>query len=540
MSVKGRSVDLEDFNLQKLDFSVVKESNVTNDYDLLLLLEAYKFDSRDHIISVFNDKYACEYQYTASSVQGDASAADWITQLESKYDVILREVKSDRETICVFMPMFREVDVFRLDMDLREYKTKFFFITPLEYESYRFPFKKQCCNMDIVFKRIIIEALRLHATDLHFDVIHVDMKPEYTVSYRQGSDLFKLDLFNLSAADNQTIISRLIENNTRAISLDLLTPQGVTSSASNIFGDGSIELRVSANKVLDGYHCVIRIQQKETFNFTIKKLGFHENVQRDLNRILNKRSGVTLITGAARSGKNTTAFAMANEIVKQNIKIISYESPIEVLMPFTQVDYNNSEEVLLNAIRLAKKQDINIAFLNEIPNKEVAFAVMDLVNSSVHVITTTHVDRIWHLPYKLREYYGDEYKNIISQINGVFNQKMFGINCEHCRKEMLVEDLEDECHVDFLKSRGFKKVYVSSGCSECSYTGLVVGKNQPYSEHLIFTEELKSELLSCAQPYDMERVLKNAVREQNQSLEDYMCNGFESGMLSVINLNYVI
>lgn len=83
-------------------------------------------------------------------------------------------------------------------------------------------------------------------------------------------------------------------------------------------------------------------------------------------------------------------------------------------MPFTQVDYGGDESTLLNAVRLAKKQDVNVAYINELPNKEVAFSVRDLVNSSVYVLTTMHMDRLWHLPYKLKEYYGDQFKDVIS------------------------------------------------------------------------------------------------------------------------------
>ena len=46
-----------------------------------------------------------------------------------------------------------------------------------------------------------------------------------------------------------------------------------------------------------------------------------------------------------------------------------------------------------------------ISVLNEIPNSDVAFAVRDLVNSAIGVITTTHVDRVWHVPNKLNEFF---------------------------------------------------------------------------------------------------------------------------------------
>ena len=72
---------------------------------------------------------------------------------------------------------------------------------------------------------------------------------------------------------------------------------------------------------------------------------------------------------------------------------------------------------------------ISCGFSHEIPDKSIVFGIQDLVNSSIGVITTTHLDRIWNLPYKLKEYFGETYKDMISQINGVVNQKMFIKQC---------------------------------------------------------------------------------------------------------------
>jgi type II secretory ATPase GspE/PulE/Tfp pilus assembly ATPase PilB-like protein len=238
-------------------------------------------------------------------------------------------------------------------------------------------------------------------------------------------------------------------------------------------------------------------------------------------------------------------YAMANETISEPISVISYDSPIEVAMPFAQVDYRDNEEELLNYVRLAKKQDVDIAYLNEIPTKNVAFAIKDLVNSSVYVITTMHLDRIWHLPYRLKEYYGESYKDIITQINGVVNQKMFSVLCPNCRKQTLISSAKYSEHYEFLKEHSASRIYTSAGCHMCNDTvtgtsGIVIGKNQPIVEHIVFTDEIKDELLKCTEAYEMESVIKKFVKDKHQALEDYMIRAIEDGVISSDSLQQII
>lgn len=515
----------EDFSHLDNVFTYLENIGIYSPFDTLLALEAYKFVSRNEILSKVD-----------GIVEDKTDIADEFPDINAKYSVLAE--RKDEDTIKIYVPISHTVDITNLELDLNLVALEIVYITPLNYEQLKNKEYQYKFNADLLFKRILIEAIRLHATDLHFDVHHVDMKPVYKVSYRRDADLIELKSFELTREMNADIISKLIESKTGISSLDLLDPSGVVGNASNILGNDDVELRISANKVLDGYHYVIRIQQKQTFGFTLNKLGFHENVLRDLEYVLRKRNGITLITGAIRTGKNTTAFAMLNELTKKPIKIVSYESPIEVLMPFTQVDYLDDQNILLNAVRLAKKQDINIAYLNEIPNKEVAFAIRDLANSSVHVVTTMHMNRIWHLPYKLKEYYGDEYKDIISQINGVFNQKMFGVNCPECLEQVMVKDL-DSVYRDKLWEMGVESIKTSPGCPYCDGEGVVPGKNQPYAEHLIFTEQLIDRLLACDHPYEMERIIRDEVREKSQSFEDYMKPAFEVGSVPLYAIDHL-
>lgn len=524
---------LAQFKLKPEIKSIFQNAFITDDEESITILEEYKFFERDAIIRVLN-KNTNGIPFV-SLTEYDKNTE--VINIEQKYQVL---IKFDSGKAIVYVPGFREVNKDFIELELSKYDVEFMRITVPNYNRILDNEYKYKYDSMILFKRLLLEALERNATDLHFDVKHFSVEPSYTVACRVDAELQPIELFELDAALNKEIVAKLIESKTSTSSIDLDSPSGVTANSSNIFGTNDVELRISANKCVDGYHCVIRIQKRATFSFTLDKLGFHKKVQKDLELITTKTNGATLITGAIRTGKNTTAFALENEMIHKPIKVVSYEYPIEALMPVTQVDYKNDEKMLLNAIRLCKKQDVNVAFLNEIPNKEVAFAVQDIVNSSVHVITTMHLHRLYLIPYRLKEYYGESYKDIISQINGIFNQKMFGVCCPHCQEDMLVADLQDERKRDLLMNAGLKTVKRNAGCEICAHTGKVIGKNQPYAEHLLFDTALIEDLLKCEAPYQMEMVLKKELFKRNQNLEWYLIEGIKAGVLSIDALNSVL
>lgn len=556
---------MENLNLSIRDFNVsddvvrIFESKIERDSsELIYDLEIYKFLNREEIIRVLQGLLPSEKIESIDEV----NQMEVYRIIESVYGIIIDVI--DSKNVRIIKSVFQQINLTALELQLKEFPNiEVISVTELNFRQlteYNF---SPVYDPMILFKRILIEVIKLGGTDLHFGVSHEDMKPVYTVQYRRDGDLFDLNLFEMTKELNQSIISRLVETKTSANSLDLSLADGVTANSSDILGNGNVELRIAANTVKDGLQAVIRIQERKTFSFDIGSLGFSKSTQDFLMWLSKKRSGITLITGAIRTGKNTTAFALAREMCKYPIKIVDYSSPIEVLMPFNQVDYLADEERLLACVRLAKKQDVNVAFLNEIPSKDVAFAVKDLVNSSIAVITTMHMDRIWHLPYKLNEYYGEGYKDVISQINGVINQKMFDIACPFCRKKYSVSSIKDKEKRDFLENRGLHFIDISIGCEKCSpvkgdlnvdglaegrnfsqdnsfKVGSVIGGNQPYVEFLKFDDELKSALLSCEYAWQMENIIKKRVKDNHDALEDTMFDGIKRGVLNYNALDYIL
>lgn len=537
-------LNVRDFGLQKEVVKIFESKIYSDNTELITDLEIYKFMSRNEILKHLKFEFP---ELIFENVKSVNRKEEFLT-IEGRYGILLDHI--DSKSVKVIKSVFQTLDQTNLELDLKQFKEiEIVNITDVNFrELSEYGYRPKYDPM-ILFKRILIEVIKLNGTDLHFGVIHRNMRAEYPIQYRVNGDLYDLDLFTLDKELNHSIISTLVETKTSANSLDLSLPDGITANSSDILDNGNVELRIAANKVKDGLQCVIRIQEKKTFSYTIDSLGFSKEAQDFLMWLSKKRSGITLITGAIRTGKNTTAFALANEMIKYPIKMIDYSSPIEVLMPFNQVDYLADENNLLACVRLAKKQDVNVAFLNEIPSKGVAFAVKDLVNSSIHVITTIHMDRIWHLPYKLNEYYGDSYKDVISQINGVMNQKMFDVMCPNCREVYPTSSIRDLAKKAFLEERGLQNVWVAKGCEKCistvkhsghNKTGSVIGANQPYVEFLRFDDKLKSRLLACDHAWQMEEIIKEVVRENKNTLEDTMFDGIQRGVLDYNALDYIL
>lgn len=516
---------VNDFDVPSEVEGIFRDRMISKLEDIVLILEAYKFKSRAQIIDVLNkdvgvlESISARHQRNYVSSIDEVCRDDRYSSIEKSHGVIINV--TGEHSVEIISSFTHKYILPAVEIALDADKVGVAFVTPFNFK--RLAREKFEYDASIAFKRLVLECINRKGTDLHLTVKHINKEAMYVSCYRRDGLLCRLDVLPIDRSLNERMVRSAVETLSNRDAIDLTVSAGIATVIPDVFSDHSIELRLAAHKVRDGYDCVCRIQRSKTISMKIDELGFPEDVQKVLVNDAKKRSGITLITGPIRTGKNTTAFAIANEMSLRPMKLKSIESPIEALMPFPQVDYQDDVTALEDSVRLAKKQDLDAVFLNEIPTSNVAFAVKDLVNSSVHVITTMHINRLWHLPYKLHEYYHDDYKDIISQINLVVNQKMFGVMCPLCADDMLVEDIPEEYSL-FLQKYDVTHVGISKGCKICTDTetgikGNVLGRNQPYVEYVVFDDYVKSSLLACDYPYQMEKFLKDYLFSRKQSLE---------------------
>lgn len=436
--------------------------------------------------------------------------------------------------LIVYIPLGQTVDESELAIDIPNHELGVRYIADCNYRQLKLGLDPSIIstqlaplNPVLVFKRLIVDCLESAGTDLHLESRYNNEKrAEHVIRYRVKRELvyskFKIDYEMM-----KSIIVNVIGKLTNKSAADVNSAGGVVAEVRDVFQDGSCDLRVSCNPVSAGYYMVVAIQTINTTGKTLDELGFPAEDVKVLREIANKRTGLTLITGKMRTGKNTTIFAMLNEICNQPIRIIEYSNPIENHMSFPQINYGGDIELLKQVLEKAKKQDIDIAVLNEIPNADVAFAVRDLVNSSIGVITTTHLDRLWHLPNKLRELYGNDYKTIISQLNAVVNHKMFRrwtyTHPERAMQKRILErgtDFEKFCY-----AHGVRQYFVPEDYKYVKY------ELQPLVEIFILNESIKSALLNFDEVWKGEQALRNQLELANGRLETKVATFINQGLM---------
>lgn len=496
-------------------------------------LEKYKFVPRFTILKVLN-KDRVKKVLNVDSVATEKDIPRDLRGLNSK-EVVIESVSEVEKKVTVCYNYLREPDYREIENTYTEYSFEYVPITPFNLRELTLTKDEIAASMDeiTVFKRLLMEAESLHSSELHFEVRHFSREASYVTGFRINGKAKLKDVFYINKDLNIRIVKGVIENLTFTRGADLDSNRGVKSKVIDALGDGNMDLRITSSSCYGGYVMIVRIQTPETATLRVDDLGFDSKITDILHVIETRDAGLTLLTGAQRTGKNTTAFAIGHTLAeKEELHILGVESPIELLMPFTQIDYGNSSERLVSTIELCKKMDTDMMFINEVPDVAVANAVKDLINSGVGVITTFHIDRFWHFPYKLYELYGDSFINVITQINAVITQKMYVHNCPKCRETFKREDLGDIRIEQFLAKYNVSFSTRGKGCEECNGTGYAKGV-QPYAEGLLLTDAIKSELLKLKEPHKMEAYLKELLDNKRASLEYKLADGIIRGDLRI-------
>lgn len=386
---------------------------------------------------------------------------------------------------------------------------------------------------------LFIDAIQAKATDVHMMPLYNPQRKryEYRIAFRVATELEPWNRFILTAEDNQGIANCLVKRSENGSMNDINTDSGVSQTIKDLINDGNYSGRITVSACEGGYHSVTRIHENNKTAMKYEELGFAPEIVEQLKIIFYKESGLTLLTGHVGSGKNTTFYAgAADRLTNPKIKMVEYSSPVEVRLPCVQYDYRDSVDLLLANVKRAKKEDLDIAFVGEIPSKEVAFSVRDLVNSNIATYTTTHLDRCWHAPHKFFELFGyDEYKDLLSQVNGVINQKMFKMLCPECRVEQSLNNLTYEEHkiAKALKLEGvIYKPRIKNHCHKCK-GGYVVGGLKPFAEILYFDESLVDTLIRMDTPTRMEIHLKEYAIKNGLSMEYYVRKALLAGEIDL-------
>jgi general secretion pathway protein E len=248
-----------------------------------------------------------------------------------------------------------------------------------------------------------------------------------------------------------------------------------------------VDIRVSIIPTFYGERAVLRLLDKKKGVLSLADIGLGEAGVRTLERMLNRTSGIILVTGPTGSGKSTTLYAALNRVNTSEKNIITIEDPIEYqIRGIGQIQVNPKIELTFaSGLRSILRQDPDIIMVGEIRDAETAEIAIQASLTGHLVLSTLHTNDAATAVTRLVDM-GIEPFMIASSLTAVVAQRLVRVICPHCIEEYRPLDLQAGVTLP-------EKLYRGRGCDKCFGLG-TLGRTAIY-EILPIDQELCSMII---------------------------------------------
>lgn len=274
---------------------------------------------------------------------------------------------------------------------------------------------------------IIKETIPFRASDIHIE----PHEKSVFVRYRIDGDLSDRAEFPIESYP--------------AIAARIKILSGINIAERRIPQDGRINMmingteydfRVSTIPTIHGEKFVIRVLDKSAFNLTRKELGFTDESNAVIEKILAHPHGIVLLTGPTGCGKTTTLYAFLKELNKPEVNIVTVEDPVEYSMSrINQVQINaKANMTFANALRSILRQDPDVIMVGEIRDEETAQIAIRAAITGHLVLSTLHTNDAPGAITRLIDMGATNYL-VADAIVGVISQRLVKRLCPACKKK---------------------------------------------------------------------------------------------------------
>jgi len=235
-----------------------------------------------------------------------------------------------------------------------------------------------------------------------------------------------------------------------------------------------IDVRLSTMPIQYGESVVMRLLDQTGGLLELGALGIPDTILPRIRRMIERPSGMMLVTGPTGSGKTTTLYASLNHINTADAKIITVEDPVEYRLPrINQVQVHARIGLdFARVLRTALRQDPDIIMVGEMRDRETVEIGLRAAMTGHLVLSTLHTNNAIDTVIRLLDM-GAEGFMVATSLNAVIAQRLVRRVCDSCgeptepdahQKAWLAEQLpaEELARADFRHG---------PGCAYCSNTG---------------------------------------------------------------------
>lgn len=306
---------------------------------------------------------------------------------------------------------------------------------------------------------IIKEAVPYRASDIHIEPFEKVVK----VRYRIDGDLQERAEFPI--------------NSYSAICARIKIMAGLNIAERRVPQDGRINMavggrefdfRVSSLPTVFGEKFVIRVLDKTSFRFTRADLGFTDEENLLIDKILMKPHGIILLTGPTGCGKSTTLYSFLKEVNTPAVNIVTVEDPVEYTMSgINQTQVNTKANMTFSAaLRAILRQDPDIIMIGEMRDEETAEIAVRAAITGHIVFSTMHTNDAPGAITRLVDMGVPDYL-VADALVAVISQRLVKRLCPECKKKSKTNAKE----MEILGIEEPINIYRPHGCQFCNGTG---------------------------------------------------------------------
>ncbi|WP_265588014.1 GspE/PulE family protein [Sphingomicrobium arenosum] len=235
--------------------------------------------------------------------------------------------------------------------------------------------------------------------------------------------------------------------------------------------DGPVDVRVATTPGVHGESVVLRLLGQTMRSLALEEVGLPEAVRAGLEEVLAQPNGIVILTGPTGSGKTTTLYAALSRLNRPEVKILTVEDPVEIMLDgITQVAVKPEIGLTFaSALRSFLRQDPDVMMVGEVRDRDTADIALRSAMTGHLVLTSLHTNSAAEAFARLRDI-GIENYLAAATVRAVIAQRLARRLCDACKRARPVTAAEAERFGE-AGVAAQSQIYDAVGCPSCDGSG---------------------------------------------------------------------
>ena len=351
----------------------------------------------------------------------------------------------------------------------------------------------------------LLQSVFEDATQVRASDIHIEPQEKKLVIR------FRIDgLLHLQTEADSKIASALVLRLKLMSGLDISEKRLPQDGRFNVkIRTSMVDVRLSTMPTQYGESVVMRLLNQGSGILTLDRIGMPPHILERVQAVLQRPSGMMLVTGPTGSGKTTTLYASLAKLNTPERKIITVEDPVEFRLPgINQVQVHDKIDLTFaRVLRSALRQDPDVILVGEMRDQETVETGLRAAMTGHMVLSTLHTNDAMTTPIRLLDMGAPRYMVALS-LQMVLAQRLVRLICESCTGPYTLLPGEHEWLAQEIGAKvDDHRYFKGKGCSNCNGTGYL-GRTGVY-EML----EMTKAVVEAANQDDPAKFLEVATRE---------------------------